>query len=60
MYVQLNSDLCSCNHFCYGKAVYITYHDCVSVALVIQHEMRMSHIVICDLPGSKIHFHVIS
>jgi len=60
MYVQLNSDLCSCNHFCSAKAVHIIYCDCVSVALVIEHEMCISHIVICDLPGSKLPLHVIS
>jgi len=32
----------------------------VSVALVIQYEMRMRHIVICALPGPKICFHIIS
>jgi len=40
--------------------VNITCYDRVSLVLVIQHEMRMSHFVICDLPGSKILFHVSS
>jgi len=30
------------------------------VAKGIQHAMRMSHIVMCDLPGSTIFFHMIS
>jgi hypothetical protein len=33
---------------------------CVFVALVIQHAMLTSHIVICGLPGSTIFFPLIS
>jgi len=33
---------------------------CVFVALGIQHAMRISHIVICGLPGPNIFFHFIS
>jgi hypothetical protein len=43
-----------------GKAMNITQLECVFVALVIQHAMCMCHIVSCDLPRSKIFFHVIS
>jgi len=35
------------NYFCRGKAISITYSECrpVSVALIIQHAMRMHHII---------------
>ena len=50
----------SYNHYCRGKAISITYSECVSVALVIQHAMRIRHIVICGLPRSTIFSHIIS
>jgi len=37
----------------------VTCSECVPVALVIQHVMRMLDIVICDLPGCTIFFHII-
>jgi hypothetical protein len=37
----------------------ITQPECVFVALVIQHAMRIRHIVICDLPRSTVFFHTI-
>ena len=36
-----------------GSAMSITYYECVSVALVTQQAMRMCHIIICALSGSK-------
>jgi hypothetical protein len=50
------------NHFCRGKAIRITYSECVSVALVIQHAKRMHHVifVICSLSDSTVFFHIIS
>ena len=38
----------------------ITQPECVFVALVIQHAMRMRHIVICGPPRFTIFFHTIS
>jgi len=49
MYVERNTVARSCNHFFIGKTLIIAYSECVSVALVIQHVMRMRHIVICGL-----------
>jgi hypothetical protein len=42
------------------KAISITYTECVFVALGIQHEMGMSHIVICGLTGFTVFVHIIS
>jgi hypothetical protein len=41
----------SCNHSCREKAVSITYCECVFVALVTVHAMRVRHIVISDCPA---------
>jgi len=38
------------------KVESITYSECASVALGIQHAMRMRHTIICDLPRSTIFF----
>jgi hypothetical protein len=46
MYVTLNMEARSRNHCCRGKAVSITYSECVSAALVIQHVKRMRSIVL--------------
>ena len=40
-----NIEVRSRNHRCHGKAVSITYYECVSVALGIQHIARMRCII---------------
>jgi len=60
MYVQRDIVALTCNHHCSRKATSITYSECVSVALVIQHAMGMRHIVICGLSGSTTVFYIIS
>ena len=49
MYVQRNTEARSCNHWCCGKAISITYSESVFVALGIERAMRMRHIVVCGL-----------
>jgi hypothetical protein len=46
MYILRNTEARSRNHYCRGKAISITYSECVFVALVIQHATRMSRIIL--------------
>jgi len=39
---------------------FITFSECMFVALGIQHAQRMCHIVICGLPGCTVFFRIIS
>jgi len=48
------------NHCCSGKAINITYSECVFVALGVRYAMRKRYIVICDLPDSTVLFHIVS
>jgi hypothetical protein len=48
---------------CHGKAVSITYSECVSVALVIQHTEHMHYIIniiICGLSSCTVFFRIVS
>ena len=49
MYVQHNTEARLCNHCCRKKAIIITYSECVSVALVIQHAKCMCHIILSSV-----------
>jgi hypothetical protein len=46
MYVKRNIQARSCNQCCSGKAISMTYSECVFVALGIQNAMRMRHIIL--------------
>jgi len=46
MYVQRNTEARSRNHCCRGRKITITYSRFVSVALVIQHAIRMRRITL--------------
>ena len=62
MYFERNTEACMCrpNHCCRGRTISITYSQCLSVALSIQHAMRMRYIVTCDLLESTVFFYIIS
>ena len=50
MYVLRNIEAHSCKHCCCGKAISITYCECVFVALGIQHAMLYCHLACPALP----------
>jgi len=49
MYTYHNTEVCSCNHCCSGKAISITYSECVFIALVIQHAKGMHCILLSNV-----------
>jgi len=52
LYVKRNTEARSCKFSCSGKAISVTYSECVCLASVIQHAMFMRQIIICGLYGS--------
>ena len=58
MYVKRNIEARSYNHCDNGKAIAITYSECLSVALGILHTMRMRRTVIFGLHDSTIFFYI--
>jgi len=49
MDIQHNIEGRLCNHSCRGEAIHVTYSDCMSVTLVIQHVKIMCHIILPSL-----------
>jgi len=49
VHVYGNIEEFSRNHFDRAKAISITYSECVSVALVIQHAKLMSHVIMSSV-----------
>ena len=60
VHINITFEARSQNHCCHGKAISITYSECVFVALVIQHAMHMHHIVICMACLALQHFSTLS
>ena len=48
MHVSRSTETRSCNHCCSGKAISITYSECVSLDLVFQHAKGVRHVT-CHL-----------
>ena len=59
MYYNITQAL-SCNYCCSGRAINITYSECVSVVLGIQQAMRMRQVVILGPFGSTKFLHIFS
>ena len=51
---NVNIEVRSCNNFCSGNAILVTYSERVSVALVIQHAKRMRRTVTRGRSGCTI------
>ena len=49
MHVRLNIEARLCDHCCSGKAISNTHSQCVSVALVIQHAVRILRIIVTSV-----------
>jgi hypothetical protein len=58
MYVLRHIETRSCNnHCCSGKALIIKYYsECLSVAFIVHHAMRMNRVVIVTSPAVQYFF----
>ena len=59
VHINVTFEVRSQKHCCHGKAISITYCECVFVALVIQHAMHVHHIVICITCLALHHFYTL-
>jgi len=55
MYVERKNDARSRNRCCHGKAISITYFECVFVACVIQNVKPMRRIVLSSVDSTLSH-----
>jgi len=53
---KCNIEARSGNHYCRGKAIGITYSECESLDLVIQHAMRMRRIILLSAAVVALHY----
>jgi hypothetical protein len=60
MHVLRTIEACSRNQFCRGKGIGITYSECDSSSLCMQHAKRMGHVVTCGLTGFTVFIHIAS
>jgi hypothetical protein len=61
MYVQRNIVARSPNHFYRAKATSITYPECVSVALIIQHAKKKRRVLLSSVASPALqHFFTLS
>jgi hypothetical protein len=62
MHYKRSIEARSRNYICSGKAISITYSECMSVALVIQHALHMRHIILSSAACETltIFFHIIA
>jgi hypothetical protein len=51
-----NTEVPSCNHCCHGRAISITYSECVSVTLSIQHAKCTCHSVVLSVASLAPHY----
>jgi hypothetical protein len=59
VYLWRNPEALLRKNCCRWKAVSVTYHECVSVALVIQHSKCMFHIILSSVPSLSLRYFLI-
>ena len=60
MYILRNIETLWCDSYCSGKAISVTYSECVFVALGVQHAICLPHIFIRGISESTIFFPIFS